>query len=377
MIAVESVVIQRNMGPGRFCGGPPPVTDYDEPNTYAPSPDWPACKAMVETEYRRMLGARKVIWVPTGIIEDNGTYRGALGKHIRVPSFDGVDIPHAGVYTLFTTNGHIDEFLRFVSPDTVLLASERRALGTPATPVDELRSWLQDQNHVRLERVYDIISRETTESGEPLRVIRIPMPEITFEVFLPGDGTYDYYAAYDRWEDGSTLPEVMLAVWPASYINYVPTNDLVLLPKFWKPGRPLPSLVKDVAARATLKYAFPGREVVQIYSENINRGGGGMNCITQQQPASARFARDCGWAKVKVDVGVTPLYARATGRDKKGAVPRLLPFRGDVYLERIGSHAGRARVRVSGFHLDGTIGWVNEDAIESAGEKCPAVDSPN
>ena len=64
---------------------------------------------MVEAEYRRMLGARKVIWVPTGIIEDNGTYRGALGKHIRVPSFDGVDIPHAGVYTLFTTNGHIDE----------------------------------------------------------------------------------------------------------------------------------------------------------------------------------------------------------------------------------------------------------------------------
>ncbi len=97
MIAVESVVMQRNLGPGRFCGGQAPVTDYDEPNTYAPSPDWPACRSLVEEEYRRMLGAKKVIWVPTGIVEDNGTFRGPQGKHVHVPSYDGVDIPHAGV----------------------------------------------------------------------------------------------------------------------------------------------------------------------------------------------------------------------------------------------------------------------------------------
>ena len=67
MIAVESVVIQRNLGPNRFCGGQAPVTDYDQPNTYAPNPDWPACKVLVENEYRRMLGVKKVIWVPTGV----------------------------------------------------------------------------------------------------------------------------------------------------------------------------------------------------------------------------------------------------------------------------------------------------------------------
>ncbi|HJS75615.1 MAG TPA: hypothetical protein VJ921_15080, partial [Vicinamibacteria bacterium] len=70
--------------------------------------------------------------------------------------------------------------------------------------------------------------------------------------------------------------------------------------------------------------------------------------------------------------------SRATGRDTEDAVPRLLPFRGDVYLEKLGSHAGRVRARVSGrFDLDGRVGWVNEDAVESAGEKCPAVYSPN
>ncbi|HEU4390724.1 MAG TPA: agmatine deiminase family protein, partial [Blastocatellia bacterium] len=75
MIAVESVVIQRNLGPNRFCGGQAPVTDYSQPNTYAPNPDWPACKNLVEAEYLRMLGVKKVIWLPTGIVEDDSTFR--------------------------------------------------------------------------------------------------------------------------------------------------------------------------------------------------------------------------------------------------------------------------------------------------------------
>lgn len=114
MIVAESVAMQRNLGPNRFCGGQAPVTDYNQPNTYTPNPDWPACRTLIEREYHRMLGVKKVIWVPTGIIEDNGTFRGALGTHIQVPQFDGVDIPHAGVYTLFPTNGHADEFVRYL-----------------------------------------------------------------------------------------------------------------------------------------------------------------------------------------------------------------------------------------------------------------------
>ena len=93
--------------------------------------------------------------------------------------------------------------------------------------------------------------------------MRIPTPELTLEVFQPGDGTYDYYAAYDRWEDGSTLPEVMLGVWPSSYVNYVPTNDLVLVSRFWKPGRSLGDLGTGTARRATSsRRLFPGREIV-------------------------------------------------------------------------------------------------------------------
>jgi agmatine deiminase len=377
MIAVESVVIQRNLGPGRFCGGEAPVTDYDQPNTYAPHPDWPACRTLVEAEYRRMLGAQKVIWVPTGIAEDNATLRGALARHIHVPELGGVEIPHAGVYTLFTTNGHADEFVRFVSPDTLVLAREDAPHGTPDGPEEELRQWLQAQNHERLERVYDIVRHATNESGRPLRVVRIPMPALTLEVFGPGDAQYDYFSGYDRWEDGVPLPEVMLGVWPASYVNYAPTNDLVMVPAFWKPGRPLESKLKDQQARETLRSLFPGRKIVQIHPENVVRGGGGMNCITQQQPASGKFARTCGWAKVQVGAGTTRLYAGPSGGSVLGTVPRLSGG-ADVYLQRLTSSSGRVKVRVvGGCDTNGEIGWVEEDDIESAGEKCPAVYSPN
>ena len=374
MIAVESVVMQRNLGPNRFCGGQAPITDFTQPNTYAPNPDWPRCRALVEREYLRMLGARKVIWIPTGVIEDTGTFRGALGTHVQVPDLDGVSIPHAGVYTMFGVNGHPDEFIRFVGPDTVVLAQTKLSTLPPRTAVEELTQWLDRRNDERLERAFDIISRETTESGHRIRVVRIPTPVLTFDVTGPGDGIYDYFAAYDRWEDGSAAPPKMLGLWASSYVNYVPTNDLVIVSKFWKPGRAREIKRRDEEAVAVLQRLFPGREVVQVYSENVNRGGGGMNCITQQQPASASFARECGWAKVKVDVSVTPLYAGPYGDARFADVSRLNRWGQDIYLERLSSTETRVQVRVSGpSRLDGEIGWVELSAIESAGEKCPSV----
>lgn len=371
MIAVESVVMHRNLGPDRFCGGQAPVTDFSQPNTYAPNPDWPACKALVEQEYRRLLGVRKMIWIPTGVVEDTGTFRGALGKHIQVPALQGVPIPHAGVYTMFGVNGHSDEFLRFAGPDTVVLAQAPLSPNPGPAAIDQLTDWLDRQNHERLERAYDIISRETTASGQPIRVVRIPTPVLTFDVTGPGDGVYDYFAAYDRWEDGSVAPPAMLGLWASSYVNYVPTNDLVIVSKFWKPGRSLEIKRRDEEALAVMKVLFPGREIAQVYSENVNRGGGGLNCITQQQPASAAFAATCGWAKVKVDVTVTPLYAAHAGDVQIGQVPRLNPSGQDIYLERLSSTDTRVQVRVSGrSRLDGEVGWVDKDAIESAGERC-------
>ena len=41
MIAVESMVMHRILRPGLFCGGQAPVTDFSQPNTYAPNDHWP------------------------------------------------------------------------------------------------------------------------------------------------------------------------------------------------------------------------------------------------------------------------------------------------------------------------------------------------
>jgi len=99
-----------------------------------------------------------------------------------------------------------------------------------------------------------------------------------------------------------------------------------------------------------------------------------MNCITQQQPASAGFARLCGWAKVKVGVPDAALFSRPTGNDELGLVPRLSPAGGEVYLERTSSSGARVRVVVRGdIPLDGRSGWIDDADIESAGEKCPSA----
>lgn len=103
-----------------------------------------------------------------------------------------------------------------------------------------------------------------------------------------------------------------------------------------------------------------------------------MNCITQQQPASAKFAQKCGWAQVRVDAEAATFYAGAVGRESLGTVPRITRSGGHVYLKRLSSLAGRVKVQVVGeIRLDGQIGWVDENDIESAGEKCSNVYSSN
>lgn len=68
-----------------------------------------------------------------------------------------------------------------------------------------------------------------------------------------------------------------------SYMNYVPTNDLVNVSKVWKPGRSLAMKQKDDEARVVLRKLFLVARS-RALSEKVNRGAG-MNCITQQQSA--------------------------------------------------------------------------------------------
>ena len=371
MIAVESVVMHRNMGPGRFLGGDAPIPDASSPSTYKDTLEWQKGKKLVEAEYRRMLGAKKVVWLPTGVIEDDGPYRGALAKDMRVESFDGKAIPHAGVYTMFTTNGHADEFVRFVGRNTILLAEGVVSpLRPDASDLERLAHRLETENQKRLQRAYEILSKAVDERGQPFEILRIPTPVMMFDLYQPGDDMFAYYKAYTQWEDGSSIGDAMFAVLPTSYANYFPTNQLVLLARYWKPGRSEEIKARDAAAEAVIRSAFPERKIVRIDIENVNRGGGGINCITQQQPASARFVEACASMKVKVDVAAARMFAAEKGDELLGTVNRHAGGE-PIYLRRDRSASGRVHVTVDGKSpLAGKSGWIDARDVESAGEQC-------
>jgi agmatine deiminase len=63
----------------------------------------------------------------------------------------------------------------------------------------------------------------------------------------------------------------------ASYVNFYLANGAVIAPAFDDPA--------DEPARAVLADCFPGRAIVQIDARAIVEGGGGIHCITQQEPA--------------------------------------------------------------------------------------------
>lgn len=62
----------------------------------------------------------------------------------------------------------------------------------------------------------------------------------------------------------------------ASYVNFYLPNGGLVMPSFDDPS--------DLSARAILADCFPEREIVQIDAHALVEGGGGIHCITQQEP---------------------------------------------------------------------------------------------
>lgn len=63
---------------------------------------------------------------------------------------------------------------------------------------------------------------------------------------------------------------------PLSYINFYIANDLVVVPKF--------GCRQDAQAKATIAELFPSRKIIDVDANEILVGGGGIHCITMQQP---------------------------------------------------------------------------------------------
>lgn len=161
-------------------------------------------RADIEQTLRDYLGVQQIGWLGEGILGDD-------------------------------TDGHVDDIVRFVNPNTVVCAVEDETSDPNFAPLrDNLR---------RLQSLRD-------RDGKPLRVVPLPMP-----------------APLEH--DGRRVP--------ASYANFYITNGSVLVPTFGQPT--------DLRALSILEAVFPGRRVEGIPCRNLVIGLGGLHCITMQQPA--------------------------------------------------------------------------------------------
>jgi agmatine deiminase len=222
-------------------------------------------KAAMEGEFRRLLGVKKVIWLKEGLHEDDHTFRGTL------PLANGTR-----AYTVATTNGHIDEFARFVNDSTILLAE---------VPAEDLHEPVARENHRRLEENYAILEKATDQDGRPFRIIRMPTPHQVPDRMKPGDSVYDFISTLD-YKDGSVFPvgATVQVIPTASYLNFLITDKVVIGQKYWREGLNPAIKLRDETARSILEDVFPGRTILLLDALAINFGGGGIHCITIQEP---------------------------------------------------------------------------------------------
>jgi agmatine deiminase len=219
----------------------------------------------IEVELKRVLGQKKVIWLKQGIAEDDAPRNGPL---------------FGDIYPTGDTGGHVDEFCRFVDSRTILLAA--------VTPAERDADPVMKINYDRMEENYKILQRATDQDGRHFRIIRVPVADIISEKLTINASDVDALKFFHGSQPGKTITTLLAA----SYLNFFISNGVVLISKYWKPGRPRSTKQKDEAVRRLMQRLFPDRKIVQIDAENLNYGGGGMHCATQEQPTPARIRQE-------------------------------------------------------------------------------------
>jgi len=134
----------------------------------------------------------------------------------------------------FGTRGHVDLLATFAAPGRVLAHVQRDAAHPDAEVSEEILS---------------VLRAATDADGRPLEVIELPAPEA-----LRDD---------EGWVDHT-------------YVNHYVLNGAVLACAYDDPA--------DDRAAEILRAAYPGRTVVPLDARPLFARGGGIHCITQQQP---------------------------------------------------------------------------------------------
>lgn len=234
------------------------VLIQSEQVTLQRNPDW--TKAEIEEEYLRIMNIKKVIWLKNGTADDSRSFT-----------------PNSG-YVAFGTGGHTDEFVRFADANTILLA------------------WINDEDinkhplnkitHQRMLENYSILKDATDQNGKPFRIIKVPLPNVVEwpAQIVEKAGNMEH----DKLEpnrlapdDERTIGDMVTRVASVSYLNFLVTNGVVINASYTNHGTS-PEYEENV--KAIFKDVFPDLEQVWIDALPLNRLGGGIHCITLQQP---------------------------------------------------------------------------------------------
>ena len=139
-------------------------------------------------------------------------------------------------YDDFGTNGHVDIVATIASPGRLLLHEQQNPEHPDFEVSRQLRAHLEQQ---------------TDAAGRAFEIIGLPAPSTLTDEEGPVD-----------W----------------SYVNHLVTNDGVVACGFGDERA-------DATARAILADAYPGRTVVTVDARPLFDRGGGIHCVTQQQPS--------------------------------------------------------------------------------------------
>jgi agmatine deiminase len=142
------------------------------------------------------------------------------------------------------TDGHSDNVVQFVAPGVALLQT------------------MPDRDNPNFELCKENLRqlREARDAkGRKLEIIEMPILPYTKEITNPNVG-HDRPTRY-----------------PVPYVNYYPVNDALIVPMLGGP--------EDDAALPILEKVHPERKIVPVPSTAMAADGGGVGCVTQQQPA--------------------------------------------------------------------------------------------
>ena len=177
-------------------------------------------------------------------------------------------------WTSTGANGHIDEAVRFVETNTIVVAQidEEERNNNPISKVD----------YEILEEYCATLKKASDVNGKPFKIIRMPAPDLNVYArsYVLNDKSIKRFSENFPFKTGDTVKTVP----SVSYMNFFISNNVVLVAKYWKEGMPLKEKEKDEAAKRILAAIYPDRKIIQINPLPVNYLGGGIHCITQQQP---------------------------------------------------------------------------------------------